>query len=183
MFECGCTVIAPYFERILSPQPNLDELQLRVAILHGALRAIRESNLPIIGIGHSIGAALILALAGGQMWMHEGQSLPVVREDCLKKLVLFAPPTGFFQAPRSLIQVQAAVQVWVGSVDKITPPQQVEVLKAERSAEGIFEIHIVEGAGHFSFMNTLPPNIDDPMKDRGAFLADLGSEICKFVMA
>lgn len=70
IFECGCTVIAPYFERLVSPRPNLDELQLRVAILHGALNAIGESNLPIIGIGHSIGATLLLALAGGQMWMH-----------------------------------------------------------------------------------------------------------------
>ncbi len=26
MFECGCTVIAPYFERLVSPRPNLDAL-------------------------------------------------------------------------------------------------------------------------------------------------------------
>jgi pimeloyl-ACP methyl ester carboxylesterase len=136
----------------------------------------------MVGIGHSIGATLLLALAGGQMWMKDGQRFPVIRDERLKKLVLFSPPTDFFQVPKALEQVQAAVQTWAGSIDTITPPQQIEALRKELPPEVHFEIHIVEGAGHFSFMNILPPNIVDSMKDRETFLTDLGAEVCNFVM-
>lgn len=182
LVERGCTIIAPYFERIVSPRPGSEELQLRVDCLLGALNIIGESNLPIVGIGHSIGASLLLGIAGGQMWMQEGQLFPIVHDERIKKLILFTPPTGFFQAPNALGKVQASVQAWAGSLDTITPPHQIEALREALSPELNCEIHTVEGAGHFSFMNTLPPNIIDPMKDRDMFLTDLGVAVCNFVM-
>jgi hypothetical protein len=44
------------------------------------------------------------------------------------------------------------------------------------------DLHIVEGAGHFSFMNEPPPMVAEPLPDREAFLADLAAEICRFVV-
>ncbi|MEK2643762.1 hypothetical protein [Bdellovibrio sp. BCCA] len=179
--ESGCTVIAPYFERLASSRPSLDELHSRVNSLQGALNIIGESNLPIIGIGHSIGATLLLALAGGQMWMREGQRFLVTRDERIKKLVLFTPPTGFFQAPKSLENVHASIQAWAGSLDTFTPPQQLEILK--ESPHIHLETRIIEDAGHFSFMNTLPPNVVDTVKDRELFLTNLAADVCDFVMS
>ncbi|WP_413943754.1 alpha/beta hydrolase family protein [Bdellovibrio sp. HCB-162] len=181
--ESGCTVIAPYFERLASPRPSVDELRSRVNSLQSALNIVGESNLSISGIGHSIGATLLLALAGGEMWMKEGQKFPVTRDERIKKLVLFTPPTGFFQAPKSLENVHASIQAWAGSLDTFTPPQQLEILKEKLSPHTRLETRIIEGAGHFSFMNTLPPNVVDTMKDRELFLTDLAAEVCNFVMA
>jgi pimeloyl-ACP methyl ester carboxylesterase len=183
LVERGCTVIAPYFDRITSPTPSADDLQLRVGLLQAAMKEIGELDLPIVGIGHSIGATLLLGLAGGQMWLQGGQRFPISQDERIKKLVLFTPPTGFFHAPKALEQVHAEVQVWAGSLDTITPPQQLEVLRDELSPKCHFAFNIVEGAGHFSFMNELPPNIVDPMKDREVFLTNLGTEVCNFAMS
>jgi len=43
------------------------------------------------------------------------------------------------------------------------------------------EIRVVEGAGHFSFMNVPPPQTVEPLLEREAFLTKLASEMCLFV--
>jgi predicted dienelactone hydrolase len=181
--EQNCTVIAPYFERIVSPMPSTEDLLQRVDSLLSALNFIGDFNLPTVGVGHSIGATLLTALAGGQMWMRSGQHLSIECDERLKKLILFTPPTGFFQGPGALKAVQIPVQVWSGSLDTITPPKQVEILKDGLSPGIPIDFHVVEGAGHFSFMNTLPPNISDPMKNREEFLAELIKETCRFALS
>ena len=180
--ESGCTVIAPYFERIVSPRPSANELQLRTDLLRAALNIVGDLNLPIIGIGHSIGATLLLGLAGGQMWMYGGQRFPTTHDERLKKLVLFTPATDFFKGPDALEKVHASIQAWAGALDTLTPPAQVEFLKNELPNLGHFELRLVAEAGHFSFMNTLPPNITDSIKDREKFLSNLATEVCNFVM-
>jgi hypothetical protein len=42
-------------------------------------------------------------------------------------------------------------------------------------------MRVVEGAGHFSFMNELPPQMTDPLPNRDAFLADLADSVGRFV--
>jgi hypothetical protein len=42
-------------------------------------------------------------------------------------------------------------------------------------------MRVVQGAGHFSFMNNPPPNTTDSLPNREAFLAKLALEICQFV--
>lgn len=59
-----------------------------------ALDYLAEMRVPIVGVGHSIGATLLLALAGGQMWLGPGELLPIRKEDRIRKLVLFAAPMG-----------------------------------------------------------------------------------------
>jgi pimeloyl-ACP methyl ester carboxylesterase len=181
LVEHNCTVMAPYFERMASPKPTADELLHRADLLLAALDFIGDTNIPTVGIGHSIGATLLVALAGGQMWLRSGQCLSIAKDERLKKLVLFTPPTGFFQAPKALEAVQTPMQIWSGTLDTFTPPLQMEILKEGVSTGIPIDSRVVEGAGHFSFMNILPPHISDPMKNREEFLMELAAEVCRFV--
>jgi hypothetical protein len=177
--ESGCTVIAPHFARLASPRPTAEELLLRARRLKIALDAVVSPNLPIYGVGHSIGATILLAMAGAQIWMGPEQRLSVTPDARLSRLVLMTPPTGFFQAPGALSVIQISSQVWAGTNDVITPPAQAELLK-QRLGD-LVDLRVVEGAGHFSFMNTLPPQVNDSMPDRGAFLHQLANEIKSFM--
>ena len=179
--ECGCNVVAPYFERITSPMPTSEELLSRASSLRSSLSSALDSTLPVIGVGHSIGAALLVALAGGQMYMRSGLALSIVQEKRLTKLILFTPPTGFFQGPNALAAIKTPIQLWAGTLDNIIEQSQVEYLKKTITKAPV-DFHVIEGAGHFSFMNTLPPNIVDPMANREEFLDKLASEVCRFAI-
>lgn len=183
LVENGCTVIAPYFERLMSPSPNAADLVLRARRLQIAFDQIADPNLPAVGVGHSIGATLLLAMAGGQMWMRAGECLPITGDQRLKKLVLFTPPTGFFQAPSALSAIQIPLQAWAGTLDSITPQAQIEFLRDHLSTQVSLDLRIVDGAGHFTFMNTLPPQINDSMVNRDHFLSTLAVEVCHFILS
>jgi hypothetical protein len=45
------------------------------------------------------------------------------------------------------------------------------------------DVRVVDGAGHFSFMNTPPPNTTEPLTDRSDVLARLTREVCAFATA
>jgi len=177
----GCTVVAPYFERLSSPIPTEIQLLLRAGRLRFALDSVARRELPVVGIGHSVGAAMLLALAGARGQTLARQRLAIERDPRLARLAVFAPATGFFKAPGALDEVSATILAWAGTNDTITPPGQVELLKQARSAR--VEVRIVEGAGHFSFMNVPPPQTSEPLADRDAFLASLSSDVCRFATA
>ena len=181
--ENGCLVVAPYFDRLLSPDPSASDLMLRARRLQIAFEQVADPHLPAVGMGHSIGATLLLAMTGGQMWMRAGERLPISGESRLTRLVLFAPPTGFFQAPNALSGIQVPLQAWAGSLDSITPQNEIEFLRDHLSQEVPFELHIIDGAGHFSFMNILPPRMSDSMPDRENFLNHLALDVCRFTLA
>jgi predicted dienelactone hydrolase len=134
-----------------------------------------------VGVGHSIGAAMLLALAGGQVWTRPGQPLPITPDDRIERPALMAPTTGFFQAPGALDAVRMPILAWAGSKDVITPPAQAELLRDILGHRLPVELRVVEGAGHFSFMNVPPPQTIEPLSDRDAFLANLAAEISEFV--
>ncbi len=181
--EHGCTVIAPHFERLVSPNPNSNDLMTRARRLKYALDFIGSQNFPVIGIGHSIGATLLVALAGGQMWMNADERLPIPHDERLKRLVLFTPPTGFFRAPKSLGEIRVPIQIWAGTNDLITPRTQAEFLKHALGPQLQVDLRVIDGAGHFSFMNTLPPQMSDSMPNRERFLSDLASDVLSFSTA
>ncbi len=112
--------------------------------------------MPVVGIGHSIGATMLLALAGGDLWLRpppgESPSPLVVARLPFAQLLLLAPPTGYFPQPFS---ANAPVSVWVGANDTLTPPAQAERL-AELLAPPA-DVHVVPGADHFSFLHVAPP--------------------------
>ena len=44
------------------------------------------------------------------------------------------------------------------------------------------DVRITEGAGHFSFMDQLPPQTAEPLPNKQAFLREYSSEVCKFMV-
>jgi pimeloyl-ACP methyl ester carboxylesterase len=148
-----------------------------------ALDVIAHLGSTVVGVGHSIGATVLLALAGGQLWMRPGDRLHIGRDERLRKLVLLAPAIDFFRAPGALDDVRTPILAWAGTKDPITPPSQAEFLKHALQRRMPVNVHVEDGAGHFSFMNVLPPNVVDPLADRDAFLARLTSSVLSFAMA
>lgn len=174
--ERGCAVVAPHFER-LTASPSEAELLLRARRLR--LAAQHAAELPVVGIGHSIGAMVLLALAGGRAWRSRDQPLPLEPEPRLSRLALLAPAAGYFQAPGALDHVRLPLVVWAGTADAITPLVHAQGLAQAPSVD----LRIVEGAGHFSFLHTPPPGAPEPLPDREAFLAQLTAELCAFATA
>jgi pimeloyl-ACP methyl ester carboxylesterase len=177
----GCMVVAPHFERLLSSSPTEEDLVLRARRLRLALDSVALPEVPIVGVGHSIGATMLLALAGGRVWMRAGQPVAIAPDERLERLVLMAPVTGFFQAPGALDAVRTPLLVWAGEHDTITPPAQAEFLQHALGERVPVDLRIVEGAGHFSFMNLPPPQTTEPLPDREAFLTRLTAEVCEFL--
>lgn len=177
--ERGCSVVAPHFERLASPVPSDEHLLARGRRLHLALDSVARPDVPVVGVGHSLGATTLLALAGADVWTRPGGPLPIARDGRITRLALMAPATGFFQAPGALDAVRVPLLVWAGEQDTVTPPAQAELLK--RVLGERVDLRVAAGAGHFSFMNVPPPHATEPLSDREAFLSQLASELCRFV--
>lgn len=181
LVDHGCSVAAPHFARLVSSIPTEDDLLLRARRLRLALDHVMRPGLPAAGVGHSIGATMLLALVGAQARTRAGQCISVAPEKRFDRLVLLAPATDFFRAPGALDDVRLPILAWAGTKDQITPPAQAAFLNDAIEASAPVEIHIVEGAGHFAFMNHPPPQTTDPFPNRDAFLADLAEITCRFI--
>ena len=181
--ESGCMVVAPRFERLASPVPSEEELTLRARRLSLALDAFAQPAAKAVGVGHSIGAATLLALAGAQMWLGPGRRVNIALDSRITRLALLASPTGFFQAPGALAAVWVPILAWVGSEDGITPPAQTEWLAHAIRDRQTVDVRITDGAGHFSFMDEPPPQTTEPLPDKQTFLREHSSEVCKFVVS
>jgi pimeloyl-ACP methyl ester carboxylesterase len=177
----GCTVAAPRFERLASTIPTENDLSLRARRLRLAIDHVMRPGLPVAGVGHSIGATMLLAMAGAQAWTRAGQPVSITPDARIGRLVLLAPATDFFRAPDALDGVRVPILAWAGTKDEMTPPAQAEFLKDALGASVPVEVRIVDGAGHFSFMNDPPPRTTDALPNRDAFLADLAGTVCRFV--
>jgi pimeloyl-ACP methyl ester carboxylesterase len=182
LHESGCTVAAPYFDRLVTPIPTAADLLARARRLRLALDQIAQPRLPTTGVGHSIGTTMLLALAGGQAWMRDRTRLDIAPEPRLARLVLMAPATDFFRAPGALDAVSVPMQVWAASKDVITPPAQAEFLRAALADRAAVDLHVVEDADHFSFMNARPPQTTESLPDRETFLAELTAKVLRFVV-
>ncbi len=181
--ESGCMIVAPHFERIASPFPREEELTLRARRLSLALDALVQPGTKAAGVGHSIGAAIIVALAGAHMWLGPDRRVNNIAPDSrLTRLALLAPPTDFFQAPGALDAVQVPILAWVGSADNITPPAQTERLAHAMRDWQTVDVRVTDGAGHFSFMDILPPQTTEPLPNKPAFLREYSSAVCKFAV-
>jgi alpha-beta hydrolase superfamily lysophospholipase len=180
--ERGCTVVAPHFA-LLSPVPSEQDLALRARRLHLALDAVTSGEKRVAGVGHSVGAALLLGLAGAQLWVRAGRKVAVRKRPDLERLVLLAPATDFVQAPGALDAVQLPVLTWAGTQDELVPRERVESLRDALGERAPFELHFAQGANHFSFMDTPPPQTSETLADRAAFLGSLHHAISRFITA
>ncbi len=180
--ESGCTVVAPHFELLTSLFPGEADVNLRARRLSLALDACVQPGTTVVGVGHSIGAATLLALAGAHIWLVSGGRVTVAQDNRITRLALLAPPTGFFQAPGALDAVRVPILAWVGSDDAITPPVQIEWLAQAMRDRQTVDVRVTSGAGHFSFMDLLPPDISEPLPNKQAFLREYSGEVCNFLL-
>ena len=178
----GCTVIAPHVERLASSVPNEEELTLRARRLSLALDVFSQSSAKVMAVGHSIGAASLIALAGAQMWLGPGRCVDIALDSRLTRLALLAPPTGFFQAPGALDAVEIPIRAWVGSADKITPPSDAKWLAHAMRNRNEVDVCIAGGADHFSFMDIPPPQTIELLPNKHTFLRDYSNEVCDFLV-
>ena len=163
--------------------PTKAELDRRVRRLEASAAEYFKADLPIVGIGHSIGTVTLLALAGGEAQTLAGDTVISGSTWRFDRLALFAPPTDFFRRPGALKSVRVPIRIWVGAKDSITPPAQAQFLKEVLSSQGPIDICLDEEAGHFSYMDELPPNITDSHPNRCKFLASLANDVGWFVIA
>lgn len=182
LVDQGMTVVAPHFDMLASPIPTKAELLERA---HRSSQAVADHcphGLPLAGVGHSIGTVVLLLLVGAHAETFAGDRVQVAAPPAsLDRLVLMAPPTDFFRRAGALASVQQALQVWAGTKDTVTPPAQAEFLREAVSPSTPVDVRVVEGAGHFSFMDELPPHITDPFAGRAAFLRSLREEVSGFL--
>jgi pimeloyl-ACP methyl ester carboxylesterase len=181
LVNSGFTVIAPHFERLVSPYPKENELVLRGRRLSLALNAFSQNGAKVAGVGHSIGASTLLAMAGAGMWLGPEIKINIAPESKLSRLVLLSPPTGFFRAPGALDNVTAPILVLVGSEDYITPLEQSKWLAQTITSSPPVDLKVAEGAGHFSFMDQAPPNTIEPLVNKNEFIAQYSREVSKFI--
>lgn len=179
----GCTVIAPHFDMIASSIPSQEELASRVRRVEAALAGCGVAGRPLVGIGHSLGTVVLLTLAGGVAQTLSGGLVEAGSRPAFDRLALLAPPTDFFRLPGALAAVRAPIRIWVGAKDSITPPSQARFLQEALEEQLPIDIRVDEEAGHFTYMDELPPHGTDPHPDRSGFLAGLAEGLGQFVMA
>lgn len=171
----GLKVIAPRFERLIPQEATTADYLVRP---HGLVKALDGTEGEVVVIGHSIGAWAGLCLAGATPWGRDRKPITVPFEPRVSRLVLFAPPAGWFAPPGALDGMTVPTLVYAGSADTAAPVAQVSVL---RGAPGPVDLRVVPGAGHLSFMHTLPPGVaEDPAFDRPRFLTTLVEETVEF---
>jgi pimeloyl-ACP methyl ester carboxylesterase len=179
----GCRVIAPHFDRPASLIPTREELDRRVRRLRASAAEYVKADLPVAGMGHSLGTVALLALAGGEARTLAGDVVAAGSRIGFDRLALFAPPTDFFRHPGALQSVSVPIRIWVGARDSITPPAQAQFLKELPELQGRVELCLDQDAGHFSYMDELPPDIIDSHPDRSRFLAALANDVGQFIIA
>lgn len=178
----GISVVAPHFERSISPVPSKADLLERSQRLALAQSECGQHYASITGVGHSLGTVILLMHAGATAWTRNGEKATYSGPQYLNQLMLLAPAADFFKAPSALASVQVPVKIWTGEKDTLTPPSQALFIQSELDIRTATDVCVVSDAGHFTFMNTLPPHITDSHTSRESFLLNLGEGISRFVM-
>ncbi|MFD0793413.1 alpha/beta hydrolase [Mucilaginibacter litoreus] len=177
----GFTIIAPHFDMLASSVPTIEDLNTRIRRLELASKQYARFDEPVIGIGHSLGCVLLLALAGGKAKTLSGCQVVSGPKWQFKGLALLAPPVDFFRHPYALQSVDARIHLRVGGKDTVTPPTQALTLMEILPKEMEIEVKLDEDAGHFSYMDELPPHIKDVQPDKQKFLSALAIDIAQFI--
>lgn len=177
----GCTMIAPHFALQASPVFTKEELDTRIRRLELALGGFANVDKPIVGVGHSIGAVTLLILAGGKARTLSGHHVVSGSKWMFERLSLFSPPADFFKHPGALKSLGVQMQIRIGGKDTVTPPAQALALIEILAKKTQVEFFLDEDAGHFSYMDELPPHVVDPQPDRRTFLSALAEDVTQFI--
>lgn len=177
----GISVVAPHFEPLTSPFPTKAELTERVQRIDLAAKKFCTHYASVSGVGHSLGAVTLLIHAGATAWTRLREPVSFDGHNILNRLVLLTPPADFFPAPLSLASINVPLQIWAGEKDVITPPSQAIFLHQSLNIHTSSELHIAANAGHFTFMDKLPPQVTETHPARNDFLLRLGETISQFI--
>lgn len=180
--EAGFPVVAPQAAMLSGPRPTRAELEDRLAVLEAAIAKIPDDQ-RIVGVGHSIGATLLCALAGATMWLGPGQPIDVRADPRLSRLVMLAPPLGYFAAPGSTSALHLPLMICMGGADTITPPRTARDFVANLPAASAAGLAVEPQAGHFSFMDIPPPGQEPAFAAEAQFRERLYDEIIAFAGA
>ena len=178
----GCKVIAPHFEMIV-PIPSAEALAERGRMLKVALDAFADGAKQVVGVGHSIGASLLLGLAGATLTVITRETLQLTATPVLHKLVLLAPALDLVSMPGALTAIDLPVVVWSGTLDELAPPSRMQLIETGTGPRARVVRHVIEGANHFSFMDMPPPHTQESLSDRAAVLRELHAEIARLCSA
>jgi predicted dienelactone hydrolase len=144
------------------------------------------------GIGHSIGAYTMLALAGGEPWSKEALQLSVHRDPRVRAAVLMAPATAWYQPPDALRHVHIPLMLIAGEKDHFTPLWHSELVRDGVPDRARAELRVIANAGHYSFLTpfpasmrspTFPPSTDPEGFDRDQFHTELPEMVLAFFNA
>lgn len=141
-------------------------------------------------IGHSMGGYTALAIAGGQVWNAARKQVLTQADARVRGLVLMAPATDWFTPEDSLAGVTLPMLIYQAEQDPFTPAEHVERVLDQVPDGDKITYHIVEKAGHFSFLSPFPtamvspefpPSQDPDGFDRAAFHKRMTAEIVAFL--
>ncbi len=177
----GCTVVAPHFDMLPSTTPTQQDLEIRLRQLELVLSQYAPTNQPMAGIGHSIGAVMLLLLAGAKAHTFAGHEVTANAKWSFDRLALLAPAVDFFRHPEASVDVDARIHLRAGNRDTIVTPNRVLAFKNMLPDQSKIEFYLDEDAGHFSYMNELPPHVEDCQPNRKTFLSVLAEEVGAFV--
>lgn len=146
----------------------------------------------VVVIGHSMGGYTALAVAGGQVWNAARKQVRTQVDTRVRGLVLMAPATGWFTPNDALANVTLPMLVYQAGHDAFTPPEHTARVLDQVPDRIKITYHLVENAGHFSFLSPFPeamcgpdfpPSQDPDGFDRAAFHQRLKAEVIAFLRA
>ena len=166
---------------------------------------LRDHILPslVSVIGHSMGGYAALAAAGGvphtkhQIAYDPNGKMKISTEIETKKdarigrLILLAPAAGWFLSSGALDQVHAPIHIIAAQLDELTSIKHSELIMNSATNAASRSLHVVDGAGHFSFLTSFPekmrsprfpPAMDPPGFDRDRFQKELLTEVLSKLM-
>lgn len=134
-----------------------------------------------MGIGHSIGVVMLLLLTGAKARTSMGHEMVAKTRFKFDGLALLAPAVDFFRHPEALVNVKARIHLRAGNQDTVVTRNRILAFKNMLPDQSKVEFYLDEDAGHFSYMEVLPPQVIDCQPDRDTFLAVLAEEVGEFV--
>ena len=177
-----------------SLQLRARHMRLAIDAVLGAGSGLRDSVAgdAVALIGHSMGGATALTVAGGQPWTRDGEPVDTagLADPRVRALVLLAPAAAWFAAPGALRAVTQPLLLMVGEHDALTPPQHMQWVADGIPDASRVEHVVVPNAGHFAFLTpfppalrtpALPPALDPPGFDRDAFHGEMNARILAFL--
>lgn len=177
----GYTVVAPHFDMLPAVAPTNHDLDTRIGRLHLAMQRCVPAGLPVMGMGHSLGCVALLVLAGAKARTRAGDEVAFATTWKFDGLILLAPAVDFFMNPDASLNVDAQIYLRTGKQDNVVSPDRIRVFVQKLPDPTKVDFYTDEDAGHFSYMDQLPLQVEDCQPYRQTFLSVLPEDVGMFL--